>query len=445
MAQTLIVVVVIVGILFSAVLVSDAQQSRGSRPMFFDEFVVEPTTQVKNLPVTSNKRIGSGDGSILQALLESQYSEFVWYLDKASLLHKIENFMSIKGSITIFAPKNSFLEQHLDAEFRDFLLQDGNELLLQRILQFHVLPVFLEGAGWNNRTVISLSGDAINLRSYGLKRYVEFSRVFSPNSIIRNDGIVHGVNGFLIPRGVSYQFEEWKRSGKFAVLPRRSELAVLPKSAPEGGRAVKKRGYPPSLPSKLSATAQAPEHFTYFASAPAFAPAPAPGPSQQSFTWDDEEEVAQFMTSLTNFGGYNDMAELLVNYTSLAAEIGRLVNKGYRLTILAPNDEAMAQLTPELLNSPLERILYYHILSEYQTEESMYNAVRRLGVQTYSTLQHPLKLSARESDGTVLFGEGENSAHIYDHDIYIDGRLSIQGISKVLIPPSETPTPLPSA
>jgi hypothetical protein len=74
----------------------------------------------------------------------------------------------------------------------------------------------------------------------------------------------------------------------------------------------------------------------------------------------------------------------------------------------------------------------------------MYNAVRRLGKQTYSTLLHPRKLLARESDGTVLFGEGENSAHIYDHDIYVDGRLSIQGISKVLIPPPDTPAPSPS-
>jgi uncharacterized surface protein with fasciclin (FAS1) repeats len=446
MAQ-LVMLVVLVAMASCAVLVSGVQQSRSStRPMFFDEFVVEPGKDVTASVAGSStsSKTGTG-GSILQALLESQYSEFIYYLEKASLLHKLENVVSIKGSLTIFAPKNSFLEQQLDVDFRNFLQQDGNEMVLQRVLQFHVLPVFLDGAGWSNRSVISLSGDALNLRSYGLKRYVDFSRVFSPNSIIRDDGIVHGVNGFLIPRGVSSQFEEWKRSGK---------LAVLPQSAPvgSGGRAAKhknvnNRGNPPSLPSSSKLTAAAPSPlsaFIHFASGPAFAPAPAPGPSQESFSWDETEEVSQFIITLTNFGGYNDMAELLVNYTSLATEIGRLIKKGYRLTILAPNDDAMAQLTPEHLNSPLERILYYHILSEYQTEESMYNAVRRLGKQTYSTLLHPRKLLARESDGTVLFGEGEDSAHIYDHDIYVDGRLSIQGISKVLIPPPDTPAPSPS-
>ncbi len=442
------------------------RQARSSKPMFFfDEYVVEPAAmQVKDqMAMTSSSSSsssswrrskgaaaaggGNGNGSILKALLESQYSELVWYLDKASLLHKLEKVVSIKGNVTIFAPKNSFLEQHLDAEFRSFLLQEGNQFLLQRVLQFHVLPVFLEGASWSNRSVLSLSGDPLSLRSYGLKRYVEFSRVFSPNSIVRDDGIVHGVNGFLIPRGVSSQFEEWKRNGK---------VALLPQSAPDGRGTGSRLLYqnnraaanpPPSLrlSSKLPTIAPAPEPFPHFAPEPAFAP--APGPSEESFKWDEEEEVTQFMTTLTNYGGYYDMADLLVNYTSLAMEIGKLVSKGYRLTILAPNDEAMAQLTPEHLNSPLERILYYHILSEYQTEESMYNTVRRLGKQTYSTLLHPLKLSARESDGTVLFGEGENSAHIFDHDIYIDGRLSIQGISRVLIPPpptSRAPAPAPS-
>uniref|UniRef100_M8CGZ7 Uncharacterized protein n=1 Tax=Aegilops tauschii TaxID=37682 RepID=M8CGZ7_AEGTA len=49
--------------------------------------------------------------------------------------------------------------------------------------------------------------------------------------------------------------------------------------------------------------------------------------------------------------------------------------------VLAPNDEAMARLTTDQLSEPgsPENILYYHMVPEYQTEESMYNAVRRFG------------------------------------------------------------------
>lgn len=164
--------------------------------------------------------------------------------------------------------------------------------------------------------------------------------------------------------------------------------------------------------------------------------APAPGPGTAEFALDAGDETLQFVTALMTFGGYNDMADLLMNYTTLGVELGKLARMGYKLTILAPNDQAMQQLTAEQLNSPLEPLLYYHMLSEYQTEESMYNAVKRLGKQSYSTLRHPHKVTATESDGTVRFGEAEDAAHIFDHDIYVDGHISVQGISKVLVLPS---------
>ena len=46
------------------------------------------------------------------------------------------------------------------------------------------------------------------------------------------------------------------------------------------------------------------------------------------------------------------MADILVNLTSLATEMGRLVSEGYVLTVLAPNDEAMAKLTTDQLSEP---------------------------------------------------------------------------------------------
>lgn len=364
-----------------------------------------------------------GEGSILQALLDSQYSELVGLLDKASMLQELERRVS-EGGITVLAPKNSYLEQHFDPELRAFLLRPGHVSVLQRVLKFHILPVRVEGAQWSNRSVATLAGDSVSLRSYGLRRFVDYSRVFSPNSIVRKDGVAHGVSGLLIPRRVALQFEAWKRGDKFAVQP-----AGSPEGAPSHSSSSSSS---PATPYYGPALAPMP---SFPAMGPGPALAPAPGPSQEVFSWNEEDETLQFITALQNYGGYNDMADLLVNYTSLGVELGKLVKAGYKLTILAPNDQAMQQLGPEHLNSPLERILYYHMLSEYQTEDSLYSMVRRLGKQSYSTLQHPLKLVATESDGTVQFGAGNNSAQIYDHDIYVDGHLSIQGISKVLIPP----------
>jgi len=172
---------------------------------------------------------------------------------------------------------------------------------------------------------------------------------------------------------------------------------------------------------------------------PSLAPAPAPGPGGPRHHFNGEKQVKDFIETLLHYGGYNEMADILVNLTSLATEMGRLVSEGYVLTVLAPNDEAMAKLTTDQLSEPgsPEQIMYYHLIPEYQTEESMYNAVRRFGKVHYDTLRLPHKMTAQEADGSVKFGHGDESAYLFDPDIYKDGRISVQGIDGVLFPPQE--------
>ncbi|KAJ6983844.1 hypothetical protein NC653_026610 [Populus alba x Populus x berolinensis] len=172
---------------------------------------------------------------------------------------------------------------------------------------------------------------------------------------------------------------------------------------------------------------------------PSLAPAPAPGPGGPHHHFNGEKQVKDFIETLLLYGGYNEMADILVNLTSLATEMGRLVSEGYVLTVLAPNDEAMAKLTTDQLSEPgaPEQIIYYHVIPEYQTEESMYNAVRRFGKISYDTLRLPHKVLAEEADGSVKFGHTENSAYLFDPDIYTDGRISVQGIDGVLFPLEE--------
>lgn len=147
--------------------------------------------------------------------------------------------------------------------------------------------------------------------------------------------------------------------------------------------------------------------------------------------------------ALLGYGGYNEITDLLVNLTSMAEEIGRLAMEeagpGYGLTLLAPNDEALSGLTAEQLADPNlpERLLHYHLVAEYLTEESMYVRARRLGKVEYSTLLVPLTVRAEEADGAVkVVGGGGSSGHVVDADIYADGRVSVQGIDGVLFPPA---------
>ncbi|KAL3532195.1 hypothetical protein ACH5RR_005716 [Cinchona calisaya] len=391
--------------------------------------------------ISSNTQINSN--SVLVALLDSHYTELSELVEKALLLQTLEEAVS-KHNITIFAPKNEALERDLDPEFKRFLLEPRNLKSLQNLLLFHMIPSRIEerpsqessyANKSSHRTVTSLCKDAFgeNLRISRNKngdKHISEAKIIKPNDIVRPDGIIHGIERVLIPKSVQQNFNS--RRNLISIS------AVLPQGAPEVDprtHRLKKpaspvpAGSPPALPI-----------YDAMAPGPALAPAPAPGPGGPHHHFDGEAQVKDFIQTLLHYGGYNELADILVNLTSLASEMGRLVSEGYVLTVLAPNDEAMAKLTTDQLSEPgaPEQIVYYHLIPEYQTEESMYNAVRRFGKVRYDTLRLPYKVVAEEADGSVKFGQGEGSAYLFDPDIYTDGRISVQGIDGVLLPPEET-------
>ncbi|KAL4290919.1 hypothetical protein GQ457_14G021200 [Hibiscus cannabinus] len=251
----------------------------------------------------------------------------------------------------------------------------------------------------------------------------------TPNAVNRPDGVIHGIEQLLIPRSVQQDFNN-RRS-------LRSISAIKPEGAPEVDPRTHrlKKPAPPVLPGAPPVL----PIYDAMAPGPSLAPAPAPGPGGPHHHFNGMRQVKDFIETLLQYGGYNEMADILVNLTSLATEMGRLVSEGYVLTVLAPNDEAMAKLTTDQLSEPgaPEQIIYYHIIPEYQTEESMYNAVRRFGKVSYDTLRLPHKVLAQEADGSVRFGHTDGSAYLFDPDIYTDGRISVQGIDNVLFPPED--------
>ncbi|XP_027067217.1 fasciclin-like arabinogalactan protein 15 [Coffea arabica] len=378
--------------------------------------------------------------SVLVALLDSHYTELSELVEKALLLQTLEEAVS-KHNITIFAPKNEALERDLDPEFKRFLLEPGNLKSLQNLLLFHMIPSRIDSAHWphhrsSNKSShhTSLCKDAfdesLRISHRNGDDHISVARIFKPNDIVRPDGIIHGIERVLIPKSVQQDFNS-RRS-------LRAISAVLPEGAPEVDprtHRLKKpaspapAGSPPALPI-----------YDAMAPGPSLAPAPAPGPGGPHHHFDGEAQIKDFIQTLLHYGGYNELADILVNLTSLASEMGRLVSEGYVLTVLAPNDEAMAKLTTDQLSEPgaPEQIVYYHLIPEYQTEESMYNAVRRFGKVRYDTLRLPHKVVAEEADGSVKFGQGDGSAYLFDPDIYTDGRISVQGIDGVLMPPEET-------
>ncbi|KAH7512278.1 hypothetical protein FEM48_Zijuj12G0073700 [Ziziphus jujuba var. spinosa] len=389
-------------------------------------------------PSSSSSSSSSSSGqinsnSVLVALLDSHYTELAELVEKALLLQTLEEAVG-NHNITILAPRNEALEHQLDPEFKRFLLEPRNLKSLQTLLMFHIIPKRIGFNDWPNSGLVrhrTLWNDHVHFttKEDSGKKAVDSSEVVRPEDVVRPDGVIHGIERLLIPRSVQEDFNRRRNL--------RSISAVLPEGAPEVDprtHRLKKpaapvpAGAPPVLPI-----------YDAMAPGPSLAPAPAPGPGGPHHKFDGMSQVKDFIHTLLHYGGYNEMADILVNLTSLATEMGRLVSEGYVLTVLAPNDEAMAKLTTDQLSEPgaPEQIVYYHIIPEYQTEESMYNAVRRFGKVRYDTLRLPHKVLAEESDGSVKFGQGDGSAYLFDPDIYTDGRISVQGIDGVLFPPEE--------
>ncbi|KAK9727076.1 hypothetical protein RND81_05G256700 [Saponaria officinalis] len=378
---------------------------------------------------SSSTQINSN--SVLVALLDSHYTELAELVEKALLLQKLEQVVG-GNNITIFAPKNDALERDLDPEFKRFLLEPGNLNSLQTLLLFHVIPVRVNSDQWpSHRHHTTLSNDKLHLNHGKHHKMVDLAKVVNPNDVVRPDGVIHGIERVLIPQSVQEAFNRRRNL--------RSISAVLPEGAPvvdpRTNKLIKKKSSPAGPPAPPGSP-PAVSIYEAMSPGPSMAPAPAPGPGGPRHHFDGEAQVKDFIHTLLHYGGYNELADILVNLTSLATEMGKLVSEGYVITVLAPNDDAMSKLTTDQLSEPgaPEQIVYYHVIPEYQTEESMYNAVRRFGKVRYDTLRLPHKVSAEEADGSVRFGSGDGSAYLFDPDIYTDGRISVQGIDGVLFP-----------
>ncbi|KAI3677053.1 hypothetical protein L1987_86671 [Smallanthus sonchifolius] len=380
------------------------------------------------------QRTQISSNSVLVALLDSHYTELSELVEKALLLQRLEQTVT-NHNITIFAPNNEALERQMDPEFKRFLLEPRNLKSLQNLLLYHIIPGRFGSNEWpvenvahHNTLCVDQSDNRLPLSKgkFGENIVGGLAKVVRPDDVIRPDGLIHGIERLLVPQSVQEDFNRRRNLGSIS--------AVLPEGAP----VVDPRTHRLKKPASPAPAGSPPVLPVYDAMAPgpSLAPAPAPGPGGARRHFDGESQVKDFIHTLLHYGGYNELADILVNLTALATEMGKLVSEGYVLTVLAPNDEAMAKLTTEQLSDPgaPEQIMYYHIIPEYQTEESMYNSVRRFGKVQYDTLRLPHKVVAEEADGSVKFGQGEESAYLFDPDIYTDGRISVQGIDGVLFP-----------
>ena len=210
--------------------------------------------------------------SVLVALLDSHYTELAELVEKAMLLQTLEDTVG-SHNITIFAPRNEALERDLDPEFKRFLLEPRNLKSLQTLLKFHIIPTRIGSENMPSETGstrhATLANDHLHVRNNGTGEWtVDRAKIIHPDAVARPDGVIHGIERFLVPRSVQDDFNK-RRSLQ-------SITAVKPEGAPEVDPRTHrlKKPAPPAKPGSPSAL----PIYDAMAPGPALAPASAPGP-----------------------------------------------------------------------------------------------------------------------------------------------------------------------
>lgn len=175
-------------------------------------------------PTLAQRQTQINSNSVLVALLDSHYTELAELVEKALLLQTLEQSVAAHN-ITIFAPRNEALERDLDPEFKRFLLEPRNLKSLQTLLLHHILPRKINWPDSDSDSPTestrhhTLSADSVEIGGVNSEL-----KVVRPNDVVRADGVIHGIEGLLIPKSVQQEFNR-RRSLE-------SISAVKPESAP---------------------------------------------------------------------------------------------------------------------------------------------------------------------------------------------------------------------
>lgn len=179
----------------------------------------------------------SAQDSILVELLGSKYDGLVNLFEHADLLGTLEKEVAASpGGVTIFAPTDYHLMHRVSPNVLTFLKQEKNVALLRKTLLNHVTIGKVDATAWSPvKTVKTLAGSVSELFLDGGELRVDGAVVRELNVLEAGDGVVHAINGFLLPRDVedaialdALQFKDVVES----VIDRRMAMSSAPMGAP---------------------------------------------------------------------------------------------------------------------------------------------------------------------------------------------------------------------
>lgn len=334
--------------------------------------------------------------SVLGQILSSEYTGLAKLLEDANLLSELESGES--EDLTIFAPSDLYLNDKAPAALLNFLTQPGNIEYLRKVLLHHIVPRKINVKSWYpGETVQTLAGSDATLYLEDGVLKVSGVPVKDIGVLEGSDGVVHGIQGFLVPDDVKAAMEEFN--------------------------------------------AQTDESRRFLMDDGSMA-APAPSPSSDLFT--------QLAGALQADGSYSTLLGLITSL-GLTTSISSILDKGEKLTLLAPENDAFVGLN--LTGTDPASILLYHVVYGSYTYDDL------LAIGNGSATASPAPTSRRllqSGSGTLYTVSGSTitvtvvANAVYVNQILVGGKdlfyaqgLSAQGIVSVLVPPTGASSPPP--
>lgn len=114
-------------------------------------------------------------------------------LDMADLMANAE----VGGPFTVFAPTDAAFEQ-LSPEVLAELLDPAKKEVLTRVLGYHVLPKVVRATDAEVGTVVTVSGEPLDLSLDGNSLRVNDATV-TQTDIVTGNGVIHVIDRVLLP------------------------------------------------------------------------------------------------------------------------------------------------------------------------------------------------------------------------------------------------------
>ncbi|GBG69564.1 hypothetical protein CBR_g4398 [Chara braunii] len=355
--------------------------------------------------------------SIMAALKEApQYSTLVSLITKANLTVSLDT----TSPLTVFAPTNDVIEA-LNVGDTKFLTDPKNVELLKRLVFYHfvnskILAVNLTAG----RSLRSLEGENLIVEVEDGTTFVQGAGITAADDIIREDGVVHGIDSILFPLSVENAMPP---PGEFT-----DDTADPSDQSPSSSSSSSSSAWQEGAPSSdVMEDYSGPPDEKFLGSSS------SPSSSAPSYS-------GELVAALKAHPDYSLIGQLLASAgpNNLAA-LDSLEND----TLFAPSNQGMSSSVEmaQLLTNATARndILLYHLLA---------------GRYTFSWLkEHPgvydnftgFEIVVSGGGTEVFVGNAASLGQIVTPDLYANPKIVVHGINKVLLPPEYAAVPPASA